>query len=340
MRTRKLGRTDLEVTEIAFGGIPILQYDLKRVAGVLHAALDEGINCFDTARGYGDSEEKFGKVLADQNVAIMSKCPKTNGEEFLAELETTLRNLKRDHVDVYAMHQVATAGQLEACMADDGSLPALVKAKEQGKVRHIGITGHHRGTLVSAIEQAGNVIESCMFLFNPMETDALDRLVPLCNERGVGLVAMKVPGGGVFSREQTLASTKWALNRPITCANIGFSAEEEVHAAAPIGREPLDMTPEDEAAVRSIRDEWEGRYCHRCGECAPCPKGINIVGTFVGDSMVKRLGWELLGKRNFMENIRKAADCDNCGLCIERCPWSLNVPELLPDALRRIEELA
>jgi predicted aldo/keto reductase-like oxidoreductase len=340
MRTRQLGRTDLHVSEIVFGGIPILQQEYAQAERVLRAALDEGVNCFDTARGYGDSEAKMGQAFAPDECLIMSKAHTTDGAKMRAELEQTLANLNRDHVDVYAMHQVASAEQLGQCLAPGGALEALRQAKQDGKVRAIGMTGHHRPTLIAAVEQAGDAIDSVMLLFNPLETDALDRLVPLCVERGVGLVAMKAAGAGVWTSQQVLASTKWCLNQPIACANVGFSTVEEVRAVAPLGREDLALTAEDEATLETIRDQYGLGYCRRCGECAPCPKGINIVGTLVGESMVKRLGWEQLGQRNFLESARKARDCDECGLCIERCPWSLNVPALLPDALRRIEALA
>jgi predicted aldo/keto reductase-like oxidoreductase len=339
MRTRTLGRTGLEVSEITFGGIPILQQDFADAERVLRTALDEGISCFDTARGYGDSEEKMGQVLAGQDCVIMSKAHRTDGAGMLAELAKTLTALRRDCVDVYAMHQVASADQLGKGLAPGGALEALLKAKQDGKVRAIGITGHHRGTLVSAIDQAGDAIDSVMFLFNPLETDALDRLVPLCVERGVGLVAMKAAGAGIWTSEEVLASTKWCLSHPITCANIGFATVEEVRATARLGRDGPALTAEDEAIIQSLRDQYERGYCRRCGECAPCPKGINIWGTLVGDSMVKRLGWKQLGERNYLETVRKARECDECGLCIERCPWSLNIPALLPEALRRIEAL-
>jgi predicted aldo/keto reductase-like oxidoreductase len=340
MRTRKLGRTGLEFTEIMFGGIPILQQSVDDAAAVLRAALEEGINCFDTARGYGDSEEKMGAVLADEDCTILSKSPKTDGEAITADLETTLRNLRRDHVDVYQMHQVFTPQRLEDCLAPGGALEALLKAKEQGRIGAIGITGHNRDTLVAAIEQAGDEIESCMFLFNPLETDALDRLVPLCVEKGVGLLAMKTPGGGIFDRKQALASTKWCLSHPITCANVGFSTVDEVRATAAVGRDDPQLSPEDASTIQGIRDRFDRMYCRRCGACAPCPKDINIISVLVGDTMVKRIGWQQLNKRNFLEGVRKAAECDECGVCVERCPWSLNIPELLPEAAKRIEELA
>ncbi|MBM3498256.1 MAG: hypothetical protein FJX74_06250 [Armatimonadetes bacterium] len=340
MRTRPLGRTGLHVSEIVFGGIPILQQDYPQAERVLRAALEAGINCFDTARGYGDSEAKMGRALAADECFIMSKAHTTDGARILTDLEQTLANLNRDHVDVYAMHQVGSAEQLAECLGPGGALEALRKAKADGKARAIGITGHHRPTLIAAVEQAGDEIDSVMLLLNPLELDALDRLVPLCNERGVGLVAMKAAGAGVWDSAQVLVSTKWCLNQPITCANIGFATVDEVQAAARIGREDLTLTDEDEATLQRLRDQYELSYCRRCGECAPCPKGINIVGTLVGESMVKRLGWAQLGQRNFLENARKARDCDECGLCVERCPWALNVPALLPDALRRIEAMA
>jgi predicted aldo/keto reductase-like oxidoreductase len=340
MRTRKLGRTGLHVSEIVFGGIPILQQSYPDAERVLRSALDEGVNCFDTARGYGDSEEKMGQAFRPDECLIMSKAHTTDGPKLRSELEQTLTNLRRDCVDVYAMHQVGSPEQLAQCLAPGGALEALQQAKQGGKVREIGITGHHRPTLISAVEQAGDVIDSVMFLFNPLEIDALEVLIPLCVERGVGLIAMKAAGAGIWSPKQVLLSTKWCLNHPIACANIGFATVEEVQAAARIGREDLTLTEEDEAGLAAIRAQYELGYCRRCNECAPCPKGINIVGTLVGDSMVKRLGWAQLGERGFLDSARKARDCDECGLCLERCPWSLDIPALLPEALRRIEALA
>lgn len=340
MRMRQLGRTELRVSEIAFGGIPILQQEPTRAERVLRTALDEGINCFDTARGYGDSEEKMGRALGAAECLIMSKASKTNGAEMTEEVERTLDNIRRDHVDVYAMHQVGSPRQLEACLAPGGALEALMRAKQDGKIRAIGITGHNRSVLISAIEQAGDVIESVMFLFNPLETDALEQLIPLCTEKGVGLLAMKVAGAGLWAAAEVRASTRWCLGHPISCAVIGFASVEEVLSTARLGREPLALGCEEEATVKSLRERYGPSYCRRCGDCAPCPKGINIVSTLVGDSMVKRLGWKQLGRRGFLESVREARNCDGCGVCVERCPWSLDIPALLPQALARIEALA
>lgn len=323
-----------------FGGIPLLQLPVEEAVDALLAALDEGINCFDTARGYGDSEQKMGLALGSRECFIASKSPRLDGPAILDDLEATLANLRRDHVDAYAMHQVFTPEHVAKCLAPGGALEVLLRAKEQGKVRAIGMTGHNRQALISAAELAGDEIDWVMFLFNPLETDALDRLVPLCVERGIGLIAMKTPGGGLFGREQTLASTKWALTHPITCANVGFSAVEEVRATAPLGRDPLPLSPDEERTIAGIRTQFDRMYCRRCGACAPCPKGINIVSVLVGDTMVRRLGWAQLNKRGFLEGVRQVSACDGCGVCVDRCPWSLNVPELLPEAASRIEALA
>ncbi len=339
MRRRRLGRTDLELTEIMFGGIPILQLPVAEATEVLLAALDEGINCFDTARAYGDSERKIGLALGSRECLILSKSARLDGEGILADLETTLSDLRRDYVDAYAVHQVFTPEQVAKCLAPSGALEALRRAKEEGKIRAIGITGHNRQALISAVELAGEEIDSVMFLFNPLESDALDRLVPLCTEQGVGLIAMKTPGGGLFDREQTLASTKWTLTHPITCANVGFATVEEVRATAPIGREPPELSADEERVLAEIRTEFDRIYCRRCGACLPCPKGINIINVLVGDTMVRRLGWLQLDRRGFLEGVRKAGECDGCGICVERCPWSLNVPKLLPEAVGRIEAL-
>ena len=337
---RPLGRTGMMVTEVIFGGIPILQQSTAEAVGLLQYAYDQGISTFDTARGYGDSEVKMGLALAGRKCFLNSKSPTRDADGIVADVEAALQRVRRDHFDVYQMHQIGSAADAEAVLAPGGALEGLQRARAQGRIRFIGASGHNRRALVRLIEQAGDQVDSVMFLFNPLETDALDRLVPLCAERQVGLIAMKAPGGGVFTREQTAASTKWVLSHSeVSCATIGFACREDVDEAVRVVREGPELSPAEQEVVRGIWDRFERDYCRRCAECHPCPQGINIVGLMVGVSMVQRLGWEQLGKRDFLASVERVSACDGCGVCVERCAWDLDIPRLIAVAAEEIRAL-
>lgn len=351
MQHRVLGKTGLEVSVIGFGGIPIRLRTKQEAAEVLRRALDLGVTYFDTARGYGDSEEKFAAGLARADCIIGSKSPKRTGEEITQDVETSLRTLQRDHIHLYQLHGVAKDDALDACLAPGGAVEALVRAKEQGKIGHIGITGHFRPVLVRAVREAGEVIESVQALVSPLEADdhlrdpslrstgAFEELLAACREQNVGIIAMKVAGGGVFP--QPTAAAKWVLgHEEVACANIGMSTLAEVEDNAAAGTGDLALTPEDEAAIQELERDFERLYCRRCGLCQPCPKGIDIVSVLIGDSMVMRMGGDLYHGRGFKDKLTKIQECHDCAVCLPKCPYELNIPELLPRQAAKIRKLA
>ncbi len=338
MQHRPLGRTGLQLSAVGFGGIPIQLNTREDATAVLKRAVECGVTYFDTARGYGDSEAKFGQALCDENVIIGSKSPQRAADGIVQDIEDSLRRLRRDRIHLYHLHQVFRHEELDRVMGPRGALAALVKAKEQGKIGHIAISGHNRQILLRAVREAGEYLGAVQTLFNPLETDAFDELLPLCHARGIGVIAMKPPGGGVFPHPEVCI--KWVLTHDaVSCANVGMSRIAEVEANAAAGATAGPLSDKDKRAVERLRADFDRVYCRRCGLCQPCPKGIDIVGILIGDSMILRMGDGLYYDRGLQEKVARVAECHDCAVCLPRCPFGLDIPELLARAAVRIREM-
>ena len=133
-----------EVLRMGMGGIPIQRLGTSESDRVLEKAVAAGIGFFDTARGYPDSEIKFGRVLPRyrDRVLLASKSFSRGAAEMMSDIETSLQQLRTDHNDIYQCHNVASEADLEKVHATAGALTGMVKAREQGKIGHIGISGH------------------------------------------------------------------------------------------------------------------------------------------------------------------------------------------------------
>ena len=145
MQFMNLGQTGLVVSTVGFGGIPIIRLGFPEAETVLRHAVDQGITFFDTANKYLDSEEKMGRAFAGirDRLVIATKTGQRRAKEAMAELELSLTRLDTDYIDLYQPHQVSLPEELEALLAPGGAMEALVRAREQGKIRHIGITSHN-----------------------------------------------------------------------------------------------------------------------------------------------------------------------------------------------------
>ena len=149
MQTVTLGRTGITVNKNGFGALPIQRVSADYAGMLLRKAYSAGITYFDTARSYSDSEEKMGLALSDvrENIIIATKTPSTTAEGFWQDLETSLRLLKTDYIDVYQFHNPAFCPK-----PGDGTglYEAMEEAKKQGKIRFIGITNHRLGVAEEA----------------------------------------------------------------------------------------------------------------------------------------------------------------------------------------------
>jgi predicted aldo/keto reductase-like oxidoreductase len=327
--TRRLGKTNLEVTVIGFGGIPIQPEPEADAIATVCRAYDLGVNFFDTARGYSNSEERIGKALEGRDYIVATKSGNREADGIYEDVKRSLENLRRDRIDVYQLHGVNDEEELEKVLAPGAALEGLLRAREEGLVSHIGITGHRRAALAKAVETCAE-FATVQVPFNLVEDDILDTLLPLCAERDVGTIAMKPVGGGNFTNAPL--AIKWCIAQPITVAIPGVATVREVEEDVAVAREAA-LTPEEQAGVERMKSELDQRTCRRCRYCEPCPQGVSISMMLHGRSIVRRMGAQRWKEWGAADIIASADLCTECEECISKCPYELPIPELIREAV-------
>ena len=197
MDTIRLGRTGLVVSKNGFGALPVQRVTKEDAVHLLRRAYEGGINYFDTARVYSDSEEKLGLALSDvrENIVISTKTASTTAEGFWADLNESLRLLKTDYIDIYQFHNPAFCPRPGDA---SGLYDAALEAKAKGLIRHIGITNHRLAVAEEAVRSG--LYETLQFPFSYLASEKEIALVRLCEEQDMGFICMKALAGGLITR--------------------------------------------------------------------------------------------------------------------------------------------
>ena len=332
MLYRTLGRTGLRVSSLGFGGIPIQRLDTPEAVRVIHAAVDTGINFFDTARAYTDSEIKLGLALSGKRdkVLIASKTLARTAEAMAADIAVSLRNLQTDVIDLYQMHNVKDQTTATAVLGPGGALEALRQARNRGVIRYIGVTGH-RPEILSILLQTGE-FDTVMFPYNPVETEA-ELLIKACTDGNVGSIVMKPLAGGAL--HPTGAALKWALKRPVSVVIPGMDSEEIVRENTAVAAAPEFLPGEEETLLTAAARLGDG-FCRKCDYCQPCPAGIDIAMTFILDGYFTRYGLPAWSRQRYQAMAKHVDDCLDCGACESICPYALPIRAMLREAHTRL----
>lgn len=335
MKLVQLGSTALQVSEVGFGGIPIIRLPEKEAVGVLQRAYDKGINFYDTANAYRDSENKMGAALASvrSNIIIASKTMKRDGNGALEQLENSLRALRSDYIDLYQLHQIAQQKDWEAVTAPGGALEAVLKAKEQGKIRYIGVSSHSLPMAIKLVESG--IFSTIQFPFNFIETAAQAELFPAAVEAGMGIIGMKPFAGGVI--DNAAVAFKYIRQFPAVIPNPGFDSVQSVDEIIGFYENENTVTDQDLSVMQRYRQELGSQFCRRCEYCQPCPQGVMITPAMGYRIVAKRMSPKVAVEfsRIPMETVSK---CVKCGICINRCPYELPIPDLLQRNRELFEE--
>jgi predicted aldo/keto reductase-like oxidoreductase len=319
-----LGATGLKIIRMGMGGIPIQRLTVDQSDRLLENAVAAGINFFDTARIYTDSESKFGRILSRHRdrIILASKSFSREAAAILRDIDSSLEQLQTDYIDIYQCHNVASENDLEKILADNGAVAGLVKAREQGKIRHIGLSGHKPRIVQKALSlfPFATIQIPCNF----METDALADLIPLARQRQVGVIAMKPIGGGNI-REINL-NFRFIFNQGIDVAIPGMDSEKQVVENVAALENLLPLTTEETALLQKEKDRLGDSFCRRCEYCMPCPQGLPIAFLHVLKNYyflydLQDWVWERI---NALAKTYK--DCVACGECVKKCPYHLNMP--------------
>jgi predicted aldo/keto reductase-like oxidoreductase len=198
--TRVLGRTGAKVTILGLGTAPLgeARGDVSEAAKIFAEVIDRGVTYVDTARGYGIAEEALGQIVPARRdkIFLVTKCWTDSGAQAQKNFETSLRTLKTDHVDLVHIHHVG-GKEVSKMLAKDGILEYLLKQKEAGKTRFIGISGHARPPIFLKMLETDQ-IDVLMAVMNYADRNIYDfegKVLPECRKRNVGVVAMKVYAG-------------------------------------------------------------------------------------------------------------------------------------------------
>jgi len=357
MQKRKLGRTNLNVSIVGFGGIPIIGASVKEAVKMIRRAFVLGINYFDTARAYGDSEEKFGIALED----VRDKCviatkthQRTKEEAARIGLKQSLRNLHTDRIDLVQLHGIDDEKTLEKAISQEGSLAALKEARSQGKVDFIGISGHSPYVLAKAIRTSE--FDTVLVPLNLLFREATEELIPLAKELDVGVIVMKPFGGtqlefvqhqmlvgvpgivrrefySIFGRgtEKTRRSLRFVLAHDISTTIPGFTTLEDVESAAKVATE-FDGLTEKEKEIFKFGELPPEPFCRQCGICMLCPDGLNISRLLLLDKYFTFYGIKAWTKQIYQKFSTKIDCCTECKECEAKCPYKLPIVNMLHEA--------
>ena len=324
MKTVRLGKTGITVPQNAFGCLPI-QRDSKEVAvKLLREAYEGGMRFFDTARAYTDSEEKVGEAFDGMRdkIFIATKTHAKTPDGFWKDLETSLKLLRTDYIDIYQLHM---APQCYRPGDGTGMYECLVKAKEQGLIRHIGITAHKLMVAQEIVESG--LYETLQYPFSYLSSEKEIALVNACREAGMGFICMKALAGGLITRSDAAMAymTQFDGLVPIW----GIQRENELREWLSYMDETPSMTDEIADYIKKEQDELSGSFCRGCGYCLPCPQGIEINNCARMSLMLRRAPSKAWLSEEYQAKMAKIENCVNCRQCVKRCPYELDTPELL-----------
>jgi uncharacterized protein len=335
MRYFPLGKTGLKVSEVGFGGIPIIRLVTDEAIRVLRRAFDRGITLYDTANMYLDSEEKIGLAFDDlrHQVVLATKTIKRDSQGAEAHIEQSLRLLRTDYLDLFQFHQVSQDADYQTLTGPQGALEAVIRAQKAGKIRHIGFSSHSL-EMATRLIQTG-LFSTVQFPFNFLEDGAREELHPLARRLGVGVLAMKPFAGGMLENGELCFKflRKWPDVIPLA----GFDAVDGVDQIADLYESENVVSPEELAAMERYRTEIGQRFCRRCEYCQPCPQGVMVNAAMIYPVIAHRMSPAKAAhfSTKAMESVR---NCVECGECVERCPYDLPIPEMIREHLTMYEE--
>ena len=327
MKNVTLGRTGISVPQNGFGALPIQRVSAEEAVIILRKAYEGGMRFFDTARAYSDSEEKLGLAFGNgylrrSEIIIATKTHSKTPEDFFRDLDTSLNLLKTDYIDIYQFHMM---GECWRPGEDNGMYECMLRAREQGKIRFIGGTAHKLG-VAREIAQSG-LYDTLQYPISYLADDKEIELIENCNRNNVGMIAMKGLAGGLIT--DSAAAMAFIAQFDGIVPIWGIQRENELDEWLSFMDNTPAMDDRISAYIRTERDELKGEFCRGCGYCMPCTAGIQINQCNRMSLMLRRApsaGWLTDHWQNEMEKIK---DCVQCGACLSKCPYGLDIPELL-----------
>lgn len=313
MKYRKLGSTNLKVSVIGLGGIPLQRISIEESRCVIEAAKEMGINYIDTAKDYTDSEIKIGLSGYSNDLYVFSKSKSTSKDGIIADVKNTINNINKDVVDLFQLHNVKTLDWSDP-------LEGLRLCQEDGLINHIGASSH-------SIDIAEKLIQSGDFsvvtiALNFIEREGI-RLLDLADEHDVGILAMKPLIGGAISQNNVVPALSYALEQNISSVMVGMDRIEQV--LNNVKAVDYTLTDYDRGYLVHETSELKDDLCRRCGYCLPCSAGIDIPKMFLLYTYHIRYGLQDWSNSRYKKEAYNASECIECGTCEGKCPYNIPI---------------
>lgn len=324
MKTITLGSTGITTPQNAFGALPIQRDDFETASKILRRAYEGGMTFFDTARAYSDSEEKMGLALSDvrSKIHIATKTMAKTPDEIKSQIETSLKNLKTDYVDIYQFHCV---DQCYRPGDGTGMYEVMEDLKRQGMIRHIGITAHKIGVAEEAVKSG--LYETMQFPFSYISGQREIDLVNLCKEHNVGFIAMKGLAGGLITNSKAAYTYMTQFDNVVPIWGIQHMSELEQWLSFMENSPAYD--DQMKAYVEQDKKSFGDDFCRGCGYCMPCPQGIIINNCARMSQLIRRSPSATWLSDYWQDAFKKIPNCTGCGACKKKCPYGLDIPNLL-----------
>ncbi|MDR1777743.1 MAG: aldo/keto reductase [Desulfovibrio sp.] len=326
METISLGKSGLSVRRPAFGALPLQRLETSEAVALLRAAADGGMNFFDTARAYSDSETKIGLAFEGRRASALIATKSTGGNRAAieADLAKSLVELRSDYIDLYQLHNVKDVPR-----PDDGTerWETLDELKRKGVIRAMGVTSHSLEAATQAAQSG--LYDTVQFPFSLLATEGEEELTRICKRNKVGFIAMKALAGGLIVNIP--AAFAWLRSFDNVVPIWGIQAKTELEQFLSLDASPPKLDEALQKAVAEEREALQGRFCRSCGYCLPCPQDILIPQIARLDRLLRRGLWRQYAEQGWVEKMRTAKTCLHCGECATRCPYGLNPEQLVAD---------
>lgn len=323
MKKKLLGKTGLSVTENGFGALPIQRVSFDEAREILRYAYDSGINFYDTARFYTDSEEKIGYSLSDvrDKIYIATKSMGRTKDAALSDLDISLKNMKTSYVDIFQLHNIPEMPDIND---ENSAYYALLKAREEGKCRFIGITTHRLSVALEAAKSG--LFDTVQFPLCYMSAPEDLELIDVCRKENVGVIAMKAMSGGIISSPRAAFAFMSQYDNVVPIW--GVQKISELRDFLTFAEEGVTLTPEMREIIKKDKATFGNDFCRGCGYCEPCPAGIPLRDAARMIPMLKRAPWQEYTTEAWQEKMSRVKNCVDCGACKSRCPYGLDTRRL------------
>ncbi len=332
MQTRILGRTGLEVSIIGFGGIPIRRPPHDQAVDLYRRGIEMGINYFDCARAYTHCEERLGEaVKGRRDQVIIATRDKAHDRKEMAEaVDTSLRTLGTDYVDIYQCHEIHQLSDLDAVLAPGGAIEALRAAREAGKIRFIGMTSHNPDVVLAALDTG--LFDAVFIMLNYVNRRMVDEVLPRCKRESIGVAVIKPLGGCLLAAHADLA-LRWVLQQEgVHTTPVGMWRPFELEANAKVGEDFQPLGEQELSVLDERRAALLPGFCRLCYRHYECPHGVETDDLVIFDLLCTRHGIQEAIERGWdkkLEAVARCAECEDREKCAASCPFGLNIPETL-----------